>query len=134
MSIDLVKEFHDKFNLPAEPKPGFPEVQDMIFRIARQEEECDELSDAYEEDDLVKAFDALLDAAYIVYGTALRLGITPEMWKEGFAAVHAANMAKVRATDPSQSKYKNTVDIVKPAGWVSPEDRLAVILFGPEHG
>ncbi len=130
MSIEMVKEFHDKFKLPAEKSPGFPAPQDMIFRIMRQEEEVEELATAYEAEDLIAAFDALLDAAYIIYGTALRMGITPEMWNKGFAAVHEANMSKIRATDPTQSKYKNTTDIVKPRGWEGPEGKLADILAG----
>ena len=128
MSIQKVLEFHNKFSLPEEPSPGFPKEEDMEFRLMRQAEEGDELYAAWQEGDIVKALDALLDSAYIVYGTALRMGITPEMWDAGFEAVHAANMRKERATEASQSKYGTTVDIVKPAGWTGPEDILRKIL------
>lgn len=128
MSIQKVLEFHNKFSLPEESSPGFPVDEDMDFRVHRQAEEGDELYAAWQEDNFVGAFDALLDTAYIVYGTALRMGITPEMWDAGFEAVHAANMRKERATNPSQSKYGTTVDIIKPAGWIGPEDILRKIL------
>lgn len=128
MSIHLVKEFHDKFSLPAEDTPRFPCEEDMNFRVKRQAEECEELWEAYLEHDIVGGFDALLDAVYIAVGTALRFGITPEQWDKGFAAVHAANMRKVRATHEGESKYKTTVDIVKPKDWTGPEEHLARIL------
>jgi predicted HAD superfamily Cof-like phosphohydrolase len=128
MTIHKVVEFHNKFALPAEPAPAFPEADDMHFRVNRQLEELLELADAYEEQNLVKAFDALLDSAYILYGTALRMGITPDQWDAGFAAVHKANMQKIRAARPEDSKYGTTVDIVKPAGWTGPEETLARIL------
>lgn len=129
MTIHKVFEFHQKFDLPAEPTPRFPEkVADIEFRLMRQAEEGDELYEAVCHGDFVKAFDALLDAAYIVYGTALRFGITPEQWDRGFEAVHAANMRKIRAERKEDSKYGNTTDIVKPAGWTGPEDVLRKIL------
>lgn len=128
MSIWQVAEFADKFELPREDEPCFPEEEHMLFRIRRQMEEGDELREAWKNEDLVGAFDALLDAAYIIYGTALRMGITPEMWQEGFDAVHSANMTKRRAQRAEESKYGLTYDIVKPADWVSPEETLAEIL------
>lgn len=129
MSIDKVAEFAAKFSLPAEPSPRFPEEdKDMEFRLMRQAEEGDELYAAWCQGNIVKGFDALLDTAYIVYGTALRMGITPEQWEAGFEAVHAANMRKERATEASQSKYGTTVDIIKPKGWKGPEAALRRIL------
>jgi predicted HAD superfamily Cof-like phosphohydrolase len=47
-----------------------------------------------------------------------------ELWKQ----VHAANMRKVRAEVPSDSKRGSTFDVVKPPGWVSPEAALYGIL------
>lgn len=127
-NYEKVLQFTKKFDLPTEPRAQFPNDKDMHFRILRQEEECRELLEAWQGDDLVKSFDALLDAAYIVYGTAIRMGITPAMWDAGFAAVHEANMNKVRAAKPEDSKYGTTVDIVKPAGWTGPEEMLAMLL------
>lgn len=130
MSILKVQEFAKKFDLPAEPKPQFPVPADFMFRNGRLTEEVGEGLDAFMLDDFVAYFDSLLDLAYIVYGTALRVGITPEQWEAGFNAVHQANMAKVRVTDIDDSRYKNLNDIIKPAGWVGPEATLQKIIYG----
>lgn len=37
--------------------------------------------------------------------------------------VHAANMAKERATSSDQSKHGSAQDIIKPAGWTAPNHR-----------
>lgn len=37
--------------------------------------------------------------------------------------VHAANMAKERATSADQSKHGSAQDIIKPAGWTAPDHR-----------
>lgn len=128
MSIELVQEFAKKFDLPAERSPRFPSIEDMEFRLARLSEEYDELTDAYEDDNLVEFFDAMLDLAYVLYGTALRVGITPEQWQQGFAAVHAANMAKVKVRSAEHSRFGNKHDIAKPDGWKGPEQALKQIL------
>ena len=128
MSIHLVKEFATKFELPAETQPSIISDEDFLFRYQRLLEEAHELYDAHLLKDIVGIFDALLDTAYIVYGTALRMGISPEQWEQGMSTVHAANMAKTRITDIDESRYKNVNDIVKPAGWVGPEATLKKIL------
>jgi predicted HAD superfamily Cof-like phosphohydrolase len=52
---------------------------------------------------------------------------------EGFDAVMQANLAKVPGSNPHKSdknraEYKGT-DLVKPEGWVGPEDKLSEILI-----
>lgn len=131
--IHWVREFHVKFGLPdgGEDKliTGTPEgVEAAVYRIKFLQEELDEFVEAVNNGNHVKAFDALLDLAYVTYGTALFAGITPAMWVEGMTAVHQANMAKVRAQHADQSKRGSTFDVVKPEGWVSPEQRLAEVL------
>jgi hypothetical protein len=84
--------------------------------------------DAIDDGNRVKAFDALLDLAYVVYGTALFMGVTPAQWHAGMHAVHTANMAKVRVASADNSKRGSTFDVVKPPGWQGPEARLAEVL------
>lgn len=127
--IEQVKDFHKKFGLPigeADVLTGSEEAK--RFRIGFLQEELDEFKQAIQDGDNVKAFDALLDLAYIVYGTALFMGITPTMWDHGFSAVQKANMSKVRATQQGDSKRGTTLDVVKPEGWQGPEETLAEIL------
>lgn len=127
--IDQVREFAIFFQLPLEDMPRFPvEPSEVDFRIDRLEDEVQELITAYEEDDMVGAFDALIDLVYIAYGTALRFGITPAQWSAGFDAVHRANMAKVKTPSARASKFGNSHDIIKPQGWVGPEAELKKIL------
>lgn len=130
MSILMVQEFAKKFDLPAEDQPKFACDSDIKFRIDRLHEEVEESYGAHALDDFVGFFDALLDLAYVTYGTALRVGITPEQWERGFAAVHRANMAKIKVTDVDDSRFKNTNDIIKPKGWVGPEQELRKIIYG----
>jgi predicted HAD superfamily Cof-like phosphohydrolase len=42
-------------------------------------------------------------------------------FEEGWRRVHAANMAKVRAERPGDSKRGSTFDVVKPEGWTAPD-------------
>lgn len=46
-------------------------------------------------------------------------------WKfdEAWDRVHAANMAKERATSADQSKHGSAQDIIKPEGWTAPDHR-----------
>ena len=130
MSILMVQEFAKKFDLPAEDQPKFACDSDIKFRIDRLYEEVRESYAACALDDFVGFFDALLDLAYVTYGTALRVGITPEQWERGFAAVHRANMSKIKVTDVDDSRFKNVNDIIKPKGWTGPEQELHKIIYG----
>lgn len=50
-------------------------------------------------------------------------------WGECWDAVQQANMAKVRAaSDGSNSKRSSPFDVIKPTGWVSPEEKIHLAL------
>lgn len=75
-----------------------------------------------------QAFDALLDLAYVVFGTAHLMGYP---WEAGWAAVQHANMQKVRARpDGSDSVRKSSFDVVKPEGWKPPDIGLLLERYG----
>ena len=127
--IGNVAEFHEKFGLPSGATDQLmqdPAAQD--FRVKFLQEELDELKEALATGDKVGAFDALLDLAYVAYGTALFAGIDPAQWHAGMHAVHSANMAKIRVAKAEDSKRGSAFDVKKPAGWVGPESRLKEIL------
>ena len=127
--IESVLEFNQKFGLPDGSKDvltGAPALQKYRAYFIR--EELNELTDAFVTQDRVAAFDALLDLVYVVQGTALFMGITPQQWDEGMEAVHFANMSKVRAESAAESKRGLDIDVIKPLGWVPPEAMLAKIL------
>lgn len=127
--IGNVAEFHEKFGLPLGTTDQLmqdPAAQD--FRVKFLQEELDELKEALASGDKVGAFDALLDLAYVAYGTALFAGIDPAQWHAGMHAVHSANMAKIRVAKAEDSKRGSAFDVKKPVGWVGPESRLKEIL------
>lgn len=127
--IDSVQEFHKKFDLPlgdTDHLTGNKSAQE--FRVRFLKEELAELEDALAKGDRVKAFDALLDLAYVTYGTALFLGVSPTQWHAGMRIVHAANMAKIRVASANESKRGSAFDVRKPEGWVGPEAHLQEIL------
>lgn len=132
--IDDVDKFHKKFGLPTDGQDVIfgADVAAAIdaygFRLKFLGEEIQEFDDAVRTGDRVKAFDALIDLTYVALGTALFMGVTPRQWQAGWQAVHDANMAKVRAAKPEDSKRGTAYDVVKPQGWRPPERQLEEIL------
>jgi predicted HAD superfamily Cof-like phosphohydrolase len=127
--IGNVAEFHEKFGLPMGDQDALstdPGAQQ--FRTGFLQEELDELRESLNKGDRVGAFDALLDLAYVAYGTALFMGVSPAQWHAGMHAVHSANMAKMRVAKAEDSKRGSAFDVKKPEGWVGPEARLAEVL------
>ena len=122
-----VGDFHERFGLHrSDTEPGLQRVSDDLldFRKKFMQEELDEFNRGLEEGDEAEMFDALLDLVYVAMGTAHLLGYP---WQQGWEAVHAANMAKVRASkDGKDSKRGSSWDIVKPAGWTPPDIRSLV--------
>jgi hypothetical protein len=127
--ITQVQAFHIKFRLPTGKDDVLSDdKRAQEFRVKFLQEELDELKEALDAGDRVKAFDALLDLAYVTYGTALFMGVDPLQWHHGMNAVQKANMAKERAVKAEDSKRGSTFDVVKPKGWTGPEERLKEIL------
>ncbi len=127
--IGNVHEFHEKFGLPLgteDQLTGDKHAQE--FRVKFLQEELDELKEALDAGDRTKAFDALLDLAYVAYGTALFMGVDSAQWAAGMRAVHNCNMAKVRVAKAEDSKRGSAFDVKKPEGWIGPEARLEEIL------
>ena len=78
--------------------------------------------------DHAQTFDALLDLAYVVFGTAHLMGYP---WQTGWMHVQAANMTKVRAKpDGSDSKRGSGLDVVKPEGWRPPDIAQVLRRYG----
>lgn len=130
----LVLEFHERFAVPVATAPRQLDRDEFRFRFRFMEEELLEFAAAYQDGDLVKQVDALLDLAYVVHGTAAMMGLP---WERLFDAVHAANMRKIsareaRARGIDVGNVRHEYDVRKPPGWVGPEDELSNILL--EHG
>ncbi len=120
-SVDLV-DFHTKFGLEVHERPIKPSNQTIALRQSLIEEEMVEtvkglinLSLARNEEQEISALadvaDGIVDAIYVLIGTAVSCGIElGSVW----AAVHAANMKKVGGGTRPDGK------ILKPEGWVAP--------------
>lgn len=77
-------------------------------------------------ENLVHAFDALLDLSVVTLGTADFHGFD---WERGWDIVMERNMAKRRAKpDGSDSKRGSPFDVIKPEGWYGPELQLRKLL------
>lgn len=127
-----VGDFHAKFGLHSVTDRGpyqMPIDPDLLdFRVKFMQEELDEYKEGMAEGDHAKMFDALLDLAYVVLGTAHLSGYP---WQEGWNLVQEANMAKVRAApDGSDSKRGSSFDVVKPPGWMPPDIEMLLM----DHG
>lgn len=114
-------------------RPTIPSQPLATFRCLLIDEEYGELvralgltmdllPDPDGEVNMVKAADAIGDLLYVVYGTAVALGIDAEPI---FNLVHAANMRKY----PNGVVIRNEAGKVqKPVGWIGPEGDIAIEL------
>jgi len=114
-----VEAFSIKFDLPRLDKPGFLQRNFMYYRINFLREEIDELQLAVHDDDLEKAFDALIDFVYVAVGTAWLMRLP---YQKGWDRVHFCNMCKERADGPNdpRSTRNSSFDVVKPIDWIPP--------------
>jgi predicted HAD superfamily Cof-like phosphohydrolase len=102
----MVQEFHEQFDIHVSPTPSVPDEPTKILRKRLIQEEFEELQEAMDEKDLPSIAKELADLLYVVYGTAVSLGIDMEpIFKE----VHRSNMSKVGGYKREDGKW------VKPA-------------------
>lgn len=126
--IEDVEEFQNKFNVPMPATPQMLSAAAMRFRTKFIEEEYEELCVAYDQNDMSKMIDALIDLVYVAYGTALMMGVTPATWQKCWDAVHQANMTKRRAASADESKRGSELDVVKPADFIDPVHTIEAIV------
>ena len=120
-AINDVMEFHEKFGIPIRMSPEIPPPVERQLRYDLEDEEHDELWEAWKDDNLVEIADALADKIYIAIGTALSYGIPlGDVWDE----VHRSNMAKEGGGKRGDGK------IQKPKGWVPPDVKGCLVRYG----
>jgi predicted HAD superfamily Cof-like phosphohydrolase len=132
--IKDVKTFQEKFDLNYFPTDESARRDAILMRANFLLEEVDELAYAMGlitsssrycrlfkkgpiEVNHAEALDALVDLAYVLFGTVNLLGYA-EIFDLAWKRVHEANLKKVRAT--SKTKRGTTFDVVKPVGWEPP--------------
>jgi predicted HAD superfamily Cof-like phosphohydrolase len=103
--------------VPVLSDPAVPAPDRVDLRKALIREEFAEVIEAMETGALPEIAKELVDAVYVLAGTALEYGIPlHDVWD----AVQASNMAKV---DPGTGAVRKRADgkVIKPAGWVKPD-------------
>ena len=98
----MVQEFHKQFEIHVSPTPSIPDEPTRILRKRLIQEEFDELQEAMREKDLPSIAKELADLLYVVYGTAVSLGIDME---PVFQEVHRSNMSKVGGHKREDGKW-----------------------------
>jgi predicted HAD superfamily Cof-like phosphohydrolase len=95
-SIDLVHEFHLRFDCPVGGYPLDNVVQPDLMQLRRRliDEEANELFEAIAEGDRHKVLQEITDLQYVLDGLYLTLGLHP--YKDAaMEEVHRANMSKL---------------------------------------
>lgn len=110
-----VADFHRKFGIQYDGPPRDLPEDLRLFRARRFLEEINEIEKARYLDDRL---DGYVDLVYIILGTCHLHGWD---FNEAWRRVHAANMAKERASKENPGKYGSPSDIVKPKGWKAPD-------------
>jgi len=113
-----VRDFHEKFEVPMAPEPTLLDLLTMQYRIDFLQEELNEIDEAYQGDDLHGVADGLVDLVYVALGTAALMGLP---WQALWSEVQRANISKVRTPNAAASKRNNSLDVIKPDGWVGPD-------------
>ena len=124
-TLDMVREFHTKFNAVTKETPTFEDDIVNNFRVDFLQEELDELKEAIANNDYVETLDALIDLQYVLDGTFLALGFHT-LKDEGFDEVHRSNMSKLGA-DGNPILREEDGKILKGPNYFKPD--LAKILF-----
>ena len=86
-----VREFHIDMDLWYKDFPWMLNIEAKKRRIALIAEELAELKSALLVNDMIETVDALADLLYVVFGTAVELGVDIEPF---FDEVHRSNMTK----------------------------------------
>jgi len=98
----MVEEFHNQFDIHVSPTPSIPDEPTQLLRKRLIQEEFEELQEALQEKDLLSIAKELADLLYVVYGTAVSLGIDME---PVFQEVHRSNMSKVGGYKREDGKW-----------------------------
>ena len=98
----MVQEFHEQFDIHISTTPSVPDEDTQILRNRLIQEEFDEFQEAMQSKDLSAMAKELADLLYVVYGTAVSLGIDME---PVFKEVHRSNMSKVGGYKREDGKW-----------------------------
>lgn len=92
--IQMLCDFQTAFKCPVLEDAVIPHWERCDLRVRLLQEEVNELEEAFQEDNIVKALDAVCDIIYLAIGTSCEIGLHTKL-KEAFAEVHRSNMSKL---------------------------------------
>lgn len=92
--LEMVFEFHEKFNRPIKHTPAIPPEVECELRVDLLQEELNELKEAINYGNLKECLDALVDIQYILNGTVIQFGFT-YLFDSALREVHRSNMTKL---------------------------------------
>ncbi len=98
----MVQEFHEQFDIHRSTTPSIPNEAITTLRNRLIQEEFEELQEAMQGKDLPAIAKELADLLYVVYGTAVSLGIDMD---PVFKEVHRSNMSKVGGYKREDGKW-----------------------------
>jgi predicted HAD superfamily Cof-like phosphohydrolase len=115
-AIEMVSRFMTACDQEVKLKPSNVDDKVSSLRYNLMSEENKEYFIACLQDNKVEILDAMIDMAYVLFGTVAAHGMTEEFIK-GFTLVHENNMTKVQ----SDGKVLKNPDgkILKPIGYTS---------------
>ena len=106
-----VRDFHIEMDLWYKEFPWMLDTEAKKRRVALIAEELAELKSALLMNDMLETVDAIADLLYVVFGTAVELGVDIEPF---FDEVHRSNMTKVGGHKREDGKLVKP-DTYKPA-------------------
>jgi predicted HAD superfamily Cof-like phosphohydrolase len=98
----MVQEFHEQFDIHVAATPSVPDDTTQTLRNRLIQEEFEEFQEAMQSKDLSAMAKELADLLYVVYGTAVSMGIDME---PVFKEVHRSNMSKVGGYKREDGKW-----------------------------
>ena len=107
-----VEEFHVGMGLEWASTPELLDMRSKGRRLALMTEELGELKTALLKNDMIGTIDGLCDLLYVVYGTAVEMGVDLEPF---FDEIHASNMTKTGGERRADGKQ------LKPDSYVPPD-------------
>lgn len=120
---EMVREFHEKFDLPLQDEPNLPSVELREMREDLMIEETLEYYEGEANNDLLNIAQELADIVYIAYGNALTYGIDLD---SVIREIHRSNMTKLG--EDGKPVYRDDGKVLKGPNYTPPD--LERVLFG----
>jgi hypothetical protein len=128
MIAEIYQFNNECLNLEERPlNPMTHKAGEHDFMVTALNEEIEEYIEGFEQQDVVKMADSLIDLCYFAIGGLRRMGITEDQARACFLAIHNANMTKKKGSNAKRGDFAD--DAVKPADFIPADVQIAHILL-----